>query len=646
MIIPYLNQEQFVTKLTITILLQIIIMVCMANFAKRQPTDFDTKYMRRWRIIMGITWLILAFSQIFTINEYSLPLYYLATYGTMTPTEDIINTGVSKYQLLYPNVVWGHLTFKQWLIESNIENALRCISIGLYFILFKPSSVRKWVKVRKFIGYFILLFILPATVNFHYFSLIEFSFIILTSCSVWLLVRNYKHDAVVPVCKSTPISYDGKPIDDFVSISPIESITAEQDFQDKNPPKDVLHRTDKSKKEKSHKLILIFLCILNTILFLSSILFAILANNVANNALGYDYTHGYKYYEDWGLYTNCYMREKGYSYIDENLGTPVHPKRSLYIEFYRRYSDGTYYDDYNHYNQPMYVRFLNYKKNNNLYSSLFEYLQKKGYQCEYISGSNKIVFWDKIKNSKRMYYESYGVHHNTYYWTRKHLIQESDDMVYETIIYMMDSDIYDDTIEKKFTIDCPYDTEKPIHSKTYQIIYLIICIVWIINTIVILILYLSQLKSKKTIKNIKAYKLLIYMSICLIIEYITHLIIVLLAYPLDGGDDFEILFIFIGIFGAYLLLIRMPLFVYLCKSMYTEQSDYFLAPQWLQNYIKTYSLSEAPIRTCVAFILYPLYYLCTLPLGIAFLAYVIPAIIIYIIALFINWAINGMKESL
>lgn len=628
MIIPYLTQDQFILKLTITIILQIIIMVCMINFAQRQPTDYDTKYMRRWRIIMGIMWLILAFSEFFAVNEYSLPFYYFATYGTMTPTEDVINTGVSKDLMLYPNVVWGHLTFKQWLVEGNIENALRSISLGLYFILFKPSSVKKWVKVRKFMGYFILLFILPAAFNFHYFSLIEFAFVIIICIIVWLLVRNYKHDSIQPIINTVPLSYDGTPIEDFIPIPPSGTSTMEHDIQDNNTHDNLSCKAAEHKKKKrqiSRKWQIVSLCILNVTLFITSIIIAILAYHSCND--------DYRYFSDWGLYSEVYMEEQGYKYIDKNLGTPIHPKRSLYVKLY----NGDYTKEgANGYNQPMYVRFLNYKTNNQ-YNSLFEYLKELEYPCEYeINESSRIVYWDKIYQG-HMLYRSYGAINETYYWTRKHIIQERNDTVYETIIYMLDDEIYDNTIEHKFTIDSPYS-----RSLTYQWFYFITCILWIISVIIILILYSKILKKQNRIKNLKAYKLLVYMSICLIIEYAVHIIIALANIPLYQ-DNLVDLFIFIGIFSAYLVVVRIPLLVYVCKQICTEPT-YYLAPRWLQNFIKTYSISEAPIRTSVAFILYPLFYLCTLPLGIVFLVYVIPAAIIYIIALFINWAINGMKK--
>ena len=129
MIIPFLSTEQFFQHLQCAIVMQVIIMICMVNFAKRQPTDYDTKYMRRWRVVSGIAWFVLAFFQFFIIEKFSLPIYYYAIYGTMTPSTDIIPTGVSPYLTLYPNVEWGHLTFQQWLLETRLENVLRYISL-------------------------------------------------------------------------------------------------------------------------------------------------------------------------------------------------------------------------------------------------------------------------------------------------------------------------------------------------------------------------------------------------------------------------------------------------------------------------------------------------------------------------------------
>ena len=228
MIIPFLSTEQFFQHLQCAIVMQVIIMICMVNFAKRQPTDYDTKYMRRWRVVSGIAWFVLAFFQFFIIEKFSLPIYYYAIYGTMTPSTDIIQTGVSPYLTLYPNVEWGHLTFQQWLLETRIENVLRYISLGLYFILYKPSSVKKWVKVRKFIGYTLLLYFLPATINFHYFSIAEFASIIIVSLCIYFLTRTYKKDAVAPIAPESHIGYNGKPVEDMQPIEPEEKVQLEE----------------------------------------------------------------------------------------------------------------------------------------------------------------------------------------------------------------------------------------------------------------------------------------------------------------------------------------------------------------------------------------------------------------------------------
>ena len=240
MIIPFLTNEQFFLHLQNAIVMQVIIMICMVNFAKRQPTDYDTKYMRRWRVLSGIAWIVLAFSQFFIIEKFSLPIYYYEIYGTTTPSSNIIQTGVSPYLTLYPNVEWGHLTFQQWLLETRIENVLRYISLGLYFILCKPSSVKKWVKVRKFIGYTLLLYFLPATINFHYFSVTEFASIIIMSLLIYFLVRTYKKDAIAPIAPESHIGYDGKSIEDLQPIEPEEKVVLpiDENLKEDDMPKE------------------------------------------------------------------------------------------------------------------------------------------------------------------------------------------------------------------------------------------------------------------------------------------------------------------------------------------------------------------------------------------------------------------------
>ncbi len=204
MIIPFLTDEQFVARLSIFIFVYVLICITMAYCAKRQPTDYDTLWMRRWRIISGVFWVILAVGSIFVYNHFPLPFYCQNVYGTMTPTQDMIATGISPYLPIHNpdhSLVWGRLTFRQWLIESNVTNILRYLSLGIYFILFRPSSVKKWVKVRKFIGYLLLLFFFPATINFRYFDMLEIIPVLVVLLIVYLLLRTYKHDAIVPVVK-------------------------------------------------------------------------------------------------------------------------------------------------------------------------------------------------------------------------------------------------------------------------------------------------------------------------------------------------------------------------------------------------------------------------------------------------------------
>lgn len=645
MLVPYLTTDQFLSQLALAICMQVVILVCMIYFAKRQPTDYDTRFNRRSRIIYGSILIAAGIALLFIKDIIHLPAYYLNTYGTTNPTQTMLQTGLNPdYFLLQPNLIWGNHTFEQYVVQSRIRNLFTLVSMGLYFILYRPSSVKKWVKVRKFIGYALLLFAMPATIEFHYFSLYEFLPIIVLSLVIYLLVRTYKSDSIIPVAPESN-KKEGKneylsPIEPEQKLNIISQPPTEKMSEEPFRKRTTIFKTRQGKTTYS-EIILLILIAISVVL---SIVFAYRLGSNRYDENGY-YKRGYDYYEDWGVYSSkyLYLREQGYYGIDENLGTPVHPKISLYHKDYLE-RNGVYCPDW--YNQPMYIRFINYFKNKNVGKPLFLILKDSGYPC-YVEISEMdsiphIVYWDII--NRRMTYKAYNAQYTTDCWFRKHIIQEDGDFVYETIIYMMDKDIYDGEIEKAVTIQCPW--EKGTSSKMLLLLFILSSCLYIICTFVFSIVHLKRKKRTGQIKSLQMTNIFKYIIFCIIIECLINILIALAYFPISVGyaeEEFTMLEV---LFFGSLLLIQFPALMYVERKMQEEFStNYLLIPQWLREFISRYDSTEVLLRACTVLIIYPFFYICTLPFGIVGLIYIIPAFAIFILILMIKWIINGKEYN-
>ena len=164
-----------------------------------------------------------------------------------------------------------------------------------------------------------------------------------------------------------------------------------------------------------------------------------------------------------------------------------------------------------------------------------------------------------------------------------------------------------------------------------------------LSGIVFIVLLTKKIKQEQ-IKNIRAYKLLMYQLILTIIEFVTFAIIVLTSA--DYKFYYETNIVRILIYGTTLLFVKVPLLLYVYKKIKKEDNLYYLFPQWLMNFINRYTSSEAALRAVLILIIFPLFYLSTLPFGIFVLAYLIPAVIIYMLVFFIVWIIKGTTQEI
>ena len=144
---------------------------------------------------------------------------------------------------------------------------------------------------------------------------------------------------------------------------------------------------------------------------------------------------------------------------------------------------------------------------------------------------------------------------------------------------------------------------------------------------------------KKCETNNHALRLFIYLVLCLLIEFLIMLIY--FTTNLNDGERLEIC----TIFTLYLVIVRTPLIVYVYKQIEKPDTTFYLIPQWLKDFITKRFSSEVPIRAALVYIIYPLFYICTLPAGLLGWFYLIPASIIFAIVLLTIWVFRGMDKS-
>ena len=643
--IDFVTYSQFESILTLRVLLGIGIVYLMYQFALRNPTDYDTPYRRKMRHVYGwiccagaIGFIFLAVAGPF---PYSLPWYYLSLYGTVSPSEDALLYGISSKMIIRASnahCIWGRMTLEQWSMCSSISGILEWAALAVYAFAMKRSSVKWFAKIRKALGY-ILLIVLPAQVNnLHYFDAYELIPIAVYILAVYLLVRTYKFDNKEP---KLPEEAEHMHIQDFRVEEPEDVAEVEESSNIVKTEEKDLGVTSKfydRLKFFSNKTLRYVLLSFSILCFILSAIFAIFGYSAE---ISKDDDNTFKYYEDWGVYMQAPCLEHAYEHVDYNIGFPVHPKLSLYAKFYTRYGGEVHPTKYN---QPMYVRFLNYIPRGYDGLTLFDFLKKQGYPVllgRDIDGSHKyIIYWDEVGESFN--YTFYG---STFYancWHRKHIIEEKAGRIYEFIVYFADEEAYDGSIENIYSLESPLSSENRVSSATWMIWYYIFALMAIVAMIIFAIFSYKELREHAN--NIKAFKLLKYMGWCLVCEYVLHLVILLPNLPLSASD-FEGLLGFLVVFVVYIGIVRIPLMIYVYKRLRQEDSKFYLVPQWMRDVINEYAESEAPIRAALVFLIYPLFYLCMFPGGVFAFCYLIPAIIVYIIVFFIIWVVNGIKSS-
>ena len=641
----YLSVTAFLGKLFFDIIMWIVILIITFFCIRRNPTDFDTNYRKRNRTVLGMLCFISAvgflFLDLVLPEEVTLRNYFLSIFGTFTPNETMIQYGMG------PNVpirevgvksVFALPTLEQWLVLRKVSNFALMSALGIMCLFYKKSSTRIISKVRKVLGYISLLFLVPAAFDsFHYFDFEEFIFVAVVCLITWLLLRTYRKDAKIPSLPTESIQYGEN-----------------KDFAPIQPDTEVILSTDNSSSSRmSTKSSLLInkmrqkrLCnMLNSsgnaktiILLIMTALFAI-SFLVFNSYRGYYIKENYE--REWRYDPDCDVWFTGH-WWRQSQGTRMNKVVSLYHQSY--YQNGN--TIVGHGKLPQYYRLFSYITDDsvNYISNQIVRLEQRNvvwksnvFIDQYGKSRNQLVFWDYEGSS--FYFTCYRNNEGRIYskcWERKHILEVCRNKVYEFIAYYPSGyyGSYDNELEDTYSPDHP-NSKFFSELKKIEILLWILLLTTCLSGIVFIVLLAKKIKQEQ-IKNSRAYKLIMYQLTLTIIEFIMYAIIILTT-----SLDYNFYYNPNLIYCVTLLFVRMPLLLYVYRKIREEDNLYYLFPQWLMNFINRYTTSERPIRAFLVFIIFPLFYLCTLPCGIFALAYIIPAIIIYLLVFFIVWIVKG-----
>ena len=164
--VGYLSETAFVGKLSFDIIMWIVILLITFYCIRRYPTDYDTNYRKRKRIILGSLCFLAALGFLFLglmlPEDFAIRNYFLSTFGTYTPNETMIQLGMSPTvspRAVGVTPIFALPTYEQWLILQKINSFAVTFALGIIFFFFKKSSTRTLAKVRKVCGYIFLIFL-------------------------------------------------------------------------------------------------------------------------------------------------------------------------------------------------------------------------------------------------------------------------------------------------------------------------------------------------------------------------------------------------------------------------------------------------------------------------------------------------------
>ncbi len=148
-------------------------------------------------------------------------------------------------------------------------------------------------------------------------------------------------------------------------------------------------------------------------------------------------------------------------------------------------------------------------------------------------------------------------------------------------------------------------------------------------------------KMRKGCRNVHAYRLCIYLFINILID----IILLPIFMKVDDHDFYDFFWLVCFPLLLDMFILKPLLFGYVHERSFADYRFDYLVPNWLKQSISRYSNNQVAIRGCIIFVIYPIFYVMALPLGIYAIAYVLSALFVFYLLLFVSWITRGVSIS-
>ena len=118
------------------------------------------------RVLGGLLVLLAVFESV-------MGVYYITQIEHPTQMIDLIPNPNQIVRPSSSHIVWGYVTTAQWLVVSQISNAMTSLGWAAYFLFYRKSATTWWKKVLKFVFAVLLSIFYYSATDFHYFDFWE-----------------------------------------------------------------------------------------------------------------------------------------------------------------------------------------------------------------------------------------------------------------------------------------------------------------------------------------------------------------------------------------------------------------------------------------------------------------------------------------
>lgn len=677
----FVSASQFHSILMLKVVVGLISIYLMHKFAIRNPTNYDTPYRKKMRYIYGWICSVSAIGFVVLICvgpiKSMLPWYYFGTYGTFTPSADAIQYGMSSHMVIRhygAKCIWGRMTFEQWTLSEYIAGMLAWAALAVYTFTMKRSSVKWFAKLRKAIGY-ILLLTLPIQVNnLHYFDQYELIPLAVYLLITYLFARTYKFDNKEPkIPEETKYNH----IADFVAETPQEIVNIEQDARaDSTPHNESVdgescsenYTEDKNNKEKKFRfkhplkwiggIIILLLITIITLTILRSenepdcSKFLRFGNKIWiqdydvkewASILNYDWS-------GWSLEDN--------NNDDSTLGLPTAHTLCSKCERIRLLkadkNASYYYGCYKAFSAcriSMYnILSLGYGKhdsNKYIHDIALRFASKDAVitQPSFANGKDAIYFQEYLtaREDEEFFLD---INLPTFADTKSGETYWFDHYIKDNYIFCVDGTAYHFEFYHLKDVRSPVIVIENVYFRDPILPWnnsIIICGVLLCIFLLLFIICFVRKFRKEFVANKYAYFLQWYILCMLAVQVIWILILPIIAIGAEEFDEFYyISMIFVT---AGLIFINIPALFYVSRKVDQEYTIDYLVPNWFKNkFIVSSQNQSVNAKSSLVLLFYPLFYVATLPYGAFVLGYIIPMSVIFALVYLARWMFREDKQ--